>query len=671
MADTTVVKKKKKKKRKKKYRMKTLDILKLALGASLLLFVTIGFIALIYFSTPLKDVYCFSLQEKEVLLSTGDGGVKLTPVYTLTDAEKLSRVVGKKERTKVTWKSEDDRICEVDQNGLVTPVDKGETEIVASWAGMTARVPVRVFYGVESIRFTEKETEVEIGERLTLNYRISPADADVQEEIRMTVSDESLARVTNDGLLSALNAGDVEVTVSCGQKKDTCTVHLLSHMEDFVLLEEELSFNRGETYEFTTHIFPEDTTDDVTVKWTSSDESVVSVGDNGFMMAVNYGEADVTAVCGDFERTCHVSVSVPLESITLGYSAVSMQQGTSYAIPVYYRPKDYPHDTRTVWTSSNEAVCTVREEMIEDGTGHISARVIVTSTGAGAAVITGTNGELSTTCSVTVNVRITGVNISQSTLSLDAGESRQLSAQVVPYSAEENTRLYWVSSNPSVAAVVNGVVTARAGGTAVISAVYSGLAAHCTVTVAGDPPSSEGGLSGRILIGDSRMVYLQRFVTLDEGDIIIAKGAQYFTWFRDEAVPTLRSILNVNPNYEVVINMGVNDSANNCHGWREYFAEDYAALIRQLKNDYPSARFSFASVGYCNGLYDRKIPADQLNPWIDSFNAYFANNCPDINYLPLGEYLFETGYSTLDGVHFDQTTCNKIYQYIRSAIPVN
>ena len=85
-------------------------------------------------------------------------------------------------------------------------------------------------------------------------------------------------------------------------------------------------------------------------------------------------------------------------------------------------------------------------------------------------------------------VSVTGVTLSQTQASLYYNRTPNtltLTATVAPDNAT-NRAVTWASSNPSVAKVENGVVTALARGTAVITATAadgSGASASCTVTV--------------------------------------------------------------------------------------------------------------------------------------------------------------------------------------------
>lgn len=74
---------------------------------------------------------------------------------------------------------------------------------------------------------------------------------------------------------------------------------------------------------------------------------------------------------------------------------------------------------------------------------------------------------------------VTALSLSASTSSLTVGDTATITATVTPSGSPVN----WVSSNPVIASVVGGVITAKAVGVAIITATAGSYSAQCTVTV--------------------------------------------------------------------------------------------------------------------------------------------------------------------------------------------
>ncbi|MBQ6430752.1 MAG: Ig-like domain-containing protein [Oscillospiraceae bacterium] len=115
---------------------------------------------------------------------------------------------------------------------------------------------------------------------------------------------------------------------------------------------------------------------------------------------------------------------------------------------------------------------------------HVSSSGKVTGERAGTCEITATtaNGK-SASCTVKVKVAPVNILMSESALTVGVGETRVLTAEILPEEAKD-ANLEWSSSNPAVATVDNGTVTAVSGGTCVITAASSnGISTSCSVTV--------------------------------------------------------------------------------------------------------------------------------------------------------------------------------------------
>ena len=103
-------------------------------------------------------------------------------------------------------------------------------------------------------------------------------------------------------------------------------------------------------------------------------------------------------------------------------------------------------------------------------------------------------------------VSVKEIQLSQTSLSLQSDESEKVLATVLPENAS-NKVLKWSSSDPKVASVENGIVTAHTDGTAIITAKAtdgSGVSATCKVTV-GDPgPTPIDQLDNIIYLGTAK-----------------------------------------------------------------------------------------------------------------------------------------------------------------------
>lgn len=153
-------------------------------------------------------------------------------------------------------------------------------------------------------------------------------------------------------------------------------------------------------------------------------------------------------------------------SITLDKTSVTLYEGDSETLKATTKEADADVE----WSSSNTGVVTVRKGVLE-------------TVAAGTAVITASleSGE-SATCAVTVNVRTITISKTEATIDLgSADKTLTLTAE-----ANDGGTVSWASSNPSVASVSSGLVTALDVGETTITAQKGRAKATCVVTVTDD-----------------------------------------------------------------------------------------------------------------------------------------------------------------------------------------
>ena len=331
------------------------------------------------------------------------------------------------------------------------------------------------------------------GDTADLTATVSPSNAD-NPAVTWDSSDKSVATVSN-GKVTAVKAGSAAITVKSvdGGFTASCAVTVAAKVIDVSsvsLSKTELTLTEGDSETITATVKPDDATDK-TVTWTSSDTAVATV-EGGKITAVKDGEATITAKAGDKTATCKVTVEkkvIAVESVELDKTEIELTEGDSATLVATVKPDDAT-DKSVTWSSSDPEVATV-----EDGK--------VTAVKEGTATITVKAGEKSATCVVTVKkkvIEVESVELDKTEVELIEGESATLVATVKPDDATDKT-VTWSSSDPEVATVEDGVVTAVKEGTATITVSAGEKSATCAVTVKAKEPEPEPGPSISDLYG--------------------------------------------------------------------------------------------------------------------------------------------------------------------------
>ena len=370
---------------------------------------------------------------------------------------------------------------------------------------------------VSAVSLSQPTAEMIIGETVQLIATIVPSNATAKSVIWAS-SKQSVATVSDSGLVTAISEGTSTITASAGGKSASCTVTVSKKVIEVTSVEldlAELSLEEGRSATLVATVKPVDATDK-TVSWSSTDTAIATVDGNGTVSAVKEGTATITAKAGDKQATCVVTVSkkvIAVESITLSKSELQLEKGESEILVAMVKP-DNATDKTFTWSSSDDAIATVEQ----------SGKVL--ATGGGEAIIMAQAGEKTATCKVTVTVPVESISLDNTSLTLEEGQSITLVATVKPDDASDKT-VSWSSSDASTVTVDDsGKVVAVKKGTATITAQSGGHTTICTVTVTAsftEPEAIDLGLPSGV-----------KWATFNVGASSPEDFGNYFAWGETE-----------------------------------------------------------------------------------------------------------------------------------------
>lgn len=393
--------------------------------------------------------------------------VKLTATITPSDATNQS----------ISWISSSISIATVTNDGLVAAVAEGKATIKATAGGKFASCVVTVSkkpVPVSSITLNKTSLDLIKGESKTLAAIVTPADA-TNKTVSWTSSDPSIASVDSKGKVTGTGNGSATITAKADGKEATCAVTVTVPIESLSLNKTVLTLDKGQSETLIAIVKPDDATEK-TVTWFSADPGVAAVVvTSGKVIAMGGGQTTVSAKIGDQIASCTVTVKVPVESIFLNRTNITLEEGESATLKATITPKD-ADDQAVTWSSSDVSIVSVDQ----DGTIHAIKQ--------GSADILAKAGGKQATCSVTVAKSVTSVTLDKTSLTLLAGETSMLTATVLPDDATDKT-IWWDSSNTSVATVENGLIKGVGIGETNIGATAGSITAVCHVSVIVDSPA--------------------------------------------------------------------------------------------------------------------------------------------------------------------------------------
>ena len=429
----------------------------------------------------------------EVTVTTPVESVAVSPAETEVKVEgevTLEATVSPEDATvkDVEWTSSDEAVATVDAAGKVRGVSEGTATITVKTkdGGKTAECKVTVTpkeVPVEEVAFAEATVTVTEGESAVVSVTFTPAGA-TNKAVTYKSSDESVATVDAEGNVSALKPGKATITVTTedGGKTATCEVTVEKapvKVTGVTLNYKERTITIGNAGTLIATVQPEDAANKK-VTWSSSDESIVKVGQDGAVTPRKEGTATITVTTedGGFTATCEVTATakvIAVSGVKLDKTSQTIYVGDGFQLKATISPTNASNPEVT-WTSSKESVAKV------DKTGK------VTGVAAGTATITAktANGKTAT-CAVTVSKKLVSlITLNVTSKTIDIGDTFKITPTITPSDAA-NKAVTWSSNNTSIATVdSNGNVKGLKSGTAVITCKAkdgSNTKASCSVTV--------------------------------------------------------------------------------------------------------------------------------------------------------------------------------------------
>ena len=154
-----------------------------------------------------------------------------------------------------------------------------------------------------SVTLSQDYAEVFVGATFQLQATVTSDDV---VPVSWSSSDETVARVDENGNVEALSQGSATITATADGASDECFVLVGALVEagSLTIDRESLIMDVGQRSVLRATVTPVT----ASVLWISSDSSVVQVTTDGSLTALNAGTAVITAISGTFSDTCTVLV---------------------------------------------------------------------------------------------------------------------------------------------------------------------------------------------------------------------------------------------------------------------------------------------------------------------------------------------------------------------------
>lgn len=334
---------------------------------------------------------------------------------------------------------------------------------------------------VNELVFSTDSMRLSVGEKMKIVSEYSPKEA--TDTVIVWKSDNSeVASVDGYGVVTALKEGTAKVSGTLGTARAELTVTVMPRKvttEGLLLAQSELSLVIGEPYTLKIEVYPEEGSEEAV--WTSTNEEVVTVDENGVLTPLQVGDAKIVVKVGEKEAACDVHVYekiVPATGISFDLERLEVKVGETLTVNVKIEPEDAT-ERNVEWSVQNAGIASVVDGMV---TGVMPGETVLTAR---------LNDDIYAELPILVIQPATAINLYETTLELGEGAVYTIYPQVLPEDATDKT-ITWTSSDESIAIVVEEVgmwgdmethIKALSPGKVTLTATCGEATATCELTV--------------------------------------------------------------------------------------------------------------------------------------------------------------------------------------------
>lgn len=208
---------------------------------------------------------------------------------------KLNLILSKEVDTIFLWKSSDNSILTVNNEGMVTALKEGKCTIIC----FTSKYDMSTYFEINVVKKSPAniiltgENKVEVDKEIKLNVEITPLDAD--QEVKYSSSDDRIATVSDNGIVRGIKKGNVTITVTSvvdPSIKSTFNIEVIIITPTEVKITGESEMTSGMHNYLTATVIGDNVTNEVV--WSTSDPKVAIVY-QGIVLAVNKGTVIIKA----------------------------------------------------------------------------------------------------------------------------------------------------------------------------------------------------------------------------------------------------------------------------------------------------------------------------------------------------------------------------------------
>ena len=256
-------------------------------------------------------------------------------------------------------------VATVDENGLVTALNRGAATITVKSSDGQAkdRVRITVVQQPEEVTFSEPSITVTVGRKANLKATVRPSNTN-DKKLVWSSSDPDVVTVTQKGQVHAIARGEAIITAACEADPSvsgSVKVTTFQMAESISLGQKQYDVIIGGAFHLSPAVRPADA-NVKSVTYKVKDPKICSVDPNGRIVALKGGKTTVTVSTADGSNkraTATIRVVVPVTGVSVEKDRVRVGAGMDMYVTAAIEPRDATTKAMT-WTSSDEDIATVK-----------------------------------------------------------------------------------------------------------------------------------------------------------------------------------------------------------------------------------------------------------------------------------------------------------------------
>ena len=248
-------------------------------------------------------------------------------------------------------------------------------------------------------------------------------------------------------------------------------------VESVSLDKTEAVLKEKETVKLNATVLPENA-DNKNVHFTSDNDAVATVDDNGLVTALSSGEAVITVITEDGKKTakCKITVEkeiIQLKTITITNAPAELEKGAQVQLGIKYIPDNTTQSKSVEWKTSDASVAVV------SSTGLVTAKKTGTVT---ITAVSKADSSIQSKVTIKVLSHITDVTVTGPSGTLYTDTKYKFTAKITPDDTTDNKTVIWSVSDSNIAQIAtDGTLSFKKAGTVDVIATVKATSSNTII----------------------------------------------------------------------------------------------------------------------------------------------------------------------------------------------